>query len=220
MQESTWWPALTTTVDRALQRGWSLDDLAATAPVSGTDVDDAAAMTWTITTLMDDPTHLQEARATRHDHETAASPFDPHPNSVQATDEEYRDHLNALTRPSTLDRVPKTTVRDQTPEHRWAVVAARIDARLPEQQDWRALAHTMQRLHDEGHDVERFAQLCVDEEPLAPNRPAQDLRYRLAAAAPQSRDAFPVSSPRMPRRPESERHGLATGMPRAVGPSR
>ncbi len=97
MQASTWWPALVTTVDKALQRGWSLDDLAATAPERGADVDDAAAMTWTISTLMDDPSHLQQVGDSHeYDRELAAAAFDPHPSSVQATDAEYRQHLDAL----------------------------------------------------------------------------------------------------------------------------
>ncbi len=57
MQTGPWWPALVTFVDHALQRGWSLDDLAATAPAPATDVDvdAAAAMTWTISTLRATP---------------------------------------------------------------------------------------------------------------------------------------------------------------------
>ncbi|MFB9733453.1 MobF family relaxase [Ornithinimicrobium kibberense] len=98
MQTSTWWPALVTTVDHALQRGWSLDDLAATAPTPGTDVDDAAAMTWTISTLLDDPTHLHQAAGPHEqDLELAAVAVDPHPVSVQATDAEYRQYLDTLT---------------------------------------------------------------------------------------------------------------------------
>ena len=98
MQNGTWWPALVTTVDHALRRGWSLDDLAATAPAQGADVDDAAAMTWTISTLLDDPTHLHQAVGPHQDDlELAAAAVDPHPVSVQATDDEYREYLDTLT---------------------------------------------------------------------------------------------------------------------------
>ncbi|SOC51155.1 MobF family relaxase [Ornithinimicrobium cerasi] len=98
MQASTWWPALVTTVDHALQRGWSLDDLAATAPAPVGDVDDAAAMTWTISTLLDDPTHLHQAVGPHHeDLELGAAAADPHPVSVQATDAEYRQYLDTIT---------------------------------------------------------------------------------------------------------------------------
>ncbi len=98
MQASTWWPVLVTTVDHALQRGWSLDDLAATAPAPETDVDDAAAMTWTISTLMDDPTHLHQSVCPHEDGlELAPSGIDPHPHSVQANDAEYRQYLDTIT---------------------------------------------------------------------------------------------------------------------------
>ncbi|WP_299520562.1 MobF family relaxase [uncultured Serinicoccus sp.] len=102
MQTSTWWPALVTTVDHALQRGWSLDDLAATAPAPGTDVDDAAAMTWTISTLLDDPTHLHQA-AGLHEEDLELAAVDPHPVSVQATDAEYREYLDTFTASPTTD---------------------------------------------------------------------------------------------------------------------
>ncbi|MFK5585091.1 MobF family relaxase [Serinicoccus sp. LYQ131] len=100
MQTSTWWPALITTVDHALQRGWSLDHLAATAPEPGTDVDDAAAMTWTITTLMDNPARLHHEVGPHVDdleRDSLAAAVDPHPVSVQATDAEYYQYLNTVT---------------------------------------------------------------------------------------------------------------------------
>ncbi|WP_202865395.1 MobF family relaxase [Ornithinimicrobium sufpigmenti] len=96
MQTSTWWPALVTTVDHALQRGWSLDDLAATTPAPGADVDDAAAMTWAISTLLVDPTHLHQAVGP-HEEDLELAAVDPHPVSVQATDAEYRQHLDTMT---------------------------------------------------------------------------------------------------------------------------
>lgn len=110
MQTSTWWPALVTTVDHALQRGWSLDDLAATAPAPGTDVDDAAAMTWTISTLLDDPTHLQQAAGPHEqDLELAVAAPEPDPVSVQATDAEYREYLDTITASSAATDVGDLT---------------------------------------------------------------------------------------------------------------
>ncbi|MGD8150430.1 MobF family relaxase [Ornithinimicrobium sp. Y1694] len=104
MQSSTWWPALVTTVDHALQRGWSLDDLAATAPAPGIDVDDAAAMTWTISTLLDDPTHLHPTVGPHEDDlELENTTVEPDQISVQATDAEYRDYLDTLTTASPVD---------------------------------------------------------------------------------------------------------------------
>lgn len=115
MQTSTWWPALVTTVEHALQRGWSLDGLAATAPAPGTDVDDAAAMTWTISTLLDDPTHLHQAQVTHEDdHELAADTLEPHPASVQPTDAEYQDLLDRnLTATTTAPEAPENLEPDQ-----------------------------------------------------------------------------------------------------------
>lgn len=99
MQTSNWWPALVSTVDRALQRGWSLEDLAATAPAPGADVNDAAAMTWAISTLMDDPTHLHPTVGA-HEGDVELARVDPDPVSVQATGAEYRDYLDTLTAPA------------------------------------------------------------------------------------------------------------------------
>lgn len=55
IQDSPWWPVLVTSVDHALRRGWSIPDLAGTAPEPGTDVDDAQAMAWRITVLTNPP---------------------------------------------------------------------------------------------------------------------------------------------------------------------
>ncbi|MCK0111898.1 relaxase domain-containing protein [Ornithinimicrobium sp. F0845] len=98
MQASSWWPVLVTTVDHALQRGWPLTDLTGTAPPAGADVDDAQAMTWTISTLMDEPTHLVDPTNQDHqpeDDEHADLP--PAQHSLQATDTEYRQHIDTLT---------------------------------------------------------------------------------------------------------------------------
>lgn len=102
MQSSTWWPALVSTVDRALQAGWSLEELAATAPPPRDDVDDAAAMTWTITTLLDDPSHLHRVPDVE-EHPAEASPFEPDPVSLQPTDEEYRAYLDSITTPGVTE---------------------------------------------------------------------------------------------------------------------
>ncbi|QDO89972.1 AAA family ATPase [Ornithinimicrobium ciconiae] len=43
MQDSPWWPALVTSIDHALQRGWTIPQLASTAPQDGADIDDDLA---------------------------------------------------------------------------------------------------------------------------------------------------------------------------------
>ncbi|WP_270889695.1 MobF family relaxase [Pedococcus sp. 5OH_020] len=55
LQTSGWWPALVSTVDHALQRGWSLEDLLGVAVVDESDVDPAQAMAWRLSVLTDPP---------------------------------------------------------------------------------------------------------------------------------------------------------------------
>jgi hypothetical protein len=66
------------------------------------------------------------------------------------------------------------------PEQRWAALAGQLDQRLVRQGDWPALAQVMQSVDDQGHDVAAIAR-AVTRTPLN-DLPAQDLRYRLAAA--------------------------------------
>ncbi|WP_256791953.1 MobF family relaxase [Terrabacter sp. Ter38] len=61
LQASPWWPALVTSIDHALQRGWTLADLLGThlryesGPHRDEDLDDCQAMVWRITVLTDPP---------------------------------------------------------------------------------------------------------------------------------------------------------------------
>ncbi|MCE0485440.1 MobF family relaxase [Ornithinimicrobium sediminis] len=163
MQTSTWWPALVTTVDHALQRGWSLDDLVATAPAAGADVDDAAAMTWTISTLMDDPTHLhQEVGPHEEDLELRAAAVDPHPVSVQATDEDYRQYLDTVT------AAPASGPADQHDD----LDAAQVEAGLGLAAQYRAL---MGPLEPTDADLDRAYDRAVQawESPVPVQRLAQ-----------------------------------------------
>jgi DNA primase catalytic core len=68
----------------------------------------------------------------------------------------------------------------KTPAERWAALAAQLDPRLVDQRDWPATAQILQDAHDQGHDVATAAHALVDEAPLG-ERPARDLRYRLAS---------------------------------------
>jgi hypothetical protein len=111
-------------------------------------------------------------------------------------------------------------VTTQTPEQRWSTAAARIDPRLPQQQDWPALAATMQHLHEQGHDVQTLAQASAAEEPLARNRPAQDLRYRLAVIAPPQPTTSRPATTGIPRRPETERRATNLTPVRPTQPHR
>jgi DNA primase catalytic core len=51
LQASPWWPALVTTIETALARGWQLPDLLGT-PNAGTDVDDCQALVWRTSLLL------------------------------------------------------------------------------------------------------------------------------------------------------------------------
>ena len=93
-----------------------------------------------------------------------------------------RERLQAATGPGTGE--PTATQRasapaDRSPAERWREVAATVDPRLVTQDDWLALAHLMQDAEDQGHDVTAASRRLVQAAPLG-DRPAQELRYRLA----------------------------------------
>jgi DNA primase catalytic core len=52
LQASSWWPALVTTLDHALARGWHLPHLLADAPAPTGDVDDCQALLWRTSLLL------------------------------------------------------------------------------------------------------------------------------------------------------------------------
>ncbi len=64
------------------------------------------------------------------------------------------------------------------PQERWAGLGGELDARLPREADWPALAQLLDQAHADGHDVAAVTRQLVAERPLA-EQPAQDLRYRL-----------------------------------------
>jgi DNA primase catalytic core len=68
----------------------------------------------------------------------------------------------------------------QSPDERWASLAAELDPRLVEQPDWPATADVLQQAHDQGHDVAASARGLVSEDPLG-EHPARELRYRIVA---------------------------------------
>jgi len=51
LQASSWWPALVTTIDHALARGWQLPQLLGDAP-TGADIDDGQALVWRTSVLL------------------------------------------------------------------------------------------------------------------------------------------------------------------------
>lgn len=98
---------------------------------------------------------------------------------------------------------------DVPPTQRWASLARALDARLPDQPDWPALAAMLQDAHERGHDVAAAARAVVpDTDPLG-IQPAQDLRYRLAAQLPATPTGPPASSTPPPSRGAAEQRRAA-----------
>ncbi len=86
MQSSSWWPALVSTVDHALQRGWSLEDLMDVAVVDDSDVDPAQALVWRLSVLTDPPPSDEDINIPHPDDDAPADIWDidpapdaPHP---------------------------------------------------------------------------------------------------------------------------------------------
>ena len=73
-----------------------------------------------------------------------------------------------------------TAAANADPATRWCDLANRTDPRLTRQSDWPALAGMMQAAHRQGLDVPATVANLTHGEPLN-QRPAQDLRYRLAS---------------------------------------
>lgn len=79
------------------------------------------------------------------------------------------------------------------PDEPWVATAHELDPRLPTEKDWPALANMLEQAHLEGHDVPQLTRQMVDGDPLG-DRPAQELRYRLAAHLPPP-DSTPAPAP-------------------------
>ena len=106
------------------------------------------------------------------------------------------------------------------PSQRWAPLGAALDSRLPQEPDWGAAAMMIQDGHDQGHHVAAAARALVAEQPLG-DRPAQDLRYRLADRLNIDIPDFDDVNPQTPKHPavgRSEAPNAAPGVD-ASGPT-
>ncbi|MDN5745171.1 MAG: transfer protein Tra, partial [Nocardioidaceae bacterium] len=81
------------------------------------------------------------------------------------------------------------------PAHQWAGLAQKLDPRLTAQGDWPALAAMIHQADVDGHDITTIARQLVADQPLG-DRPAQDLRYRLAATIPAEAPSPPATRDR------------------------
>jgi DNA primase catalytic core len=91
MRSSSWWPALVSSVDHALQRGWSLEALMGVAAVDDSDIDPAQAMVWRLSVLTDPPPADEDLDITHPDDDAPTDMWDinpgadaPHPVSPEA----------------------------------------------------------------------------------------------------------------------------------------
>lgn len=83
--------------------------------------------------------------------------------------------IDALTDPDHVDAAGGP----ETPAHRWADLADELDARITGEPDWPATANALQFVHDQGRNVAAITREVLTRGPLD-ERPAQDLRYRIA----------------------------------------
>ncbi len=131
-------------------------------------------------------------------------------NAVKTWDRDPRKA--ALTELNNLSDVRGRLRADaaKTPAERWTPIALAADPRLIAQPDWPATAAVLQRIHEEGCDVETTVRIAVGDNPLGA-LPARDLRYRLAAfgdigtrhddkTSAQTPDAAPPHELRAPTR--------------------
>ena len=143
-----------------------------------------------------------------------------------ATDQAARQRLqlaakNSTTATDTADS--GSGPEPKRPEDHWRPIVESIDPRLTQDNGWLALAATLQRAAEQGMDLEtELPRLIAQGGPLPDRRAAQELQYRVIAAAdiaPASYDPQPGASPDRRTRPEPL-PGPATTHDRPHGPSR
>lgn len=89
------------------------------------------------------------------------------------------------------------------PAQQWAPLGQELDPRLTAQGDWPALATMLHQADADGHDIATIARQLVADQPLG-ERPAQDLRYRLAATIPPEAFSAPATHDRGTASPGAE----------------
>ncbi|HET7477117.1 MAG TPA: MobF family relaxase [Dermatophilaceae bacterium] len=78
MQASTLWPALVTSIDHAVQRGWPLSDVLGTTTgddTDDTDLDPCQAMVWRLSVLTDPPPQAEDRETAPHPEEATPEDF-------------------------------------------------------------------------------------------------------------------------------------------------
>jgi DNA primase catalytic core len=146
--------------------------------------------------------------------------------ALAATDQAARQRLQLAAKNSTTGTDTADSAsgpEPKRPEDRWRSLVEGIDSRLTQDDGWLALAATLHRAAEQGMDVEsELPRLIAEGGPLPERRAAQELQYRVIAAA----DIAPTSytpprdvTPTRRTRPEPA-PGPATTHDRPQGPSR
>ena len=132
VQASPWWPTLVTTMDHAMARGWSIHDLAGTAPEPVDDLDDAQAMIWRISILTDPPTETEPATDINETEPPEDLLVDTGTASNVATDTEWAEYVNSDLTPDPPHTVEPSapTVQDSHTADSGTVDGGTVDADL------------------------------------------------------------------------------------------
>jgi len=115
LQASPWWPALVTTVDRAIARGTTVEDLLA-GPITDDDVDPCQALVWRISILTEpiiDPDPYTSTPALDGDDLDPFRHDEPQHGLVSPTDDEWQ-HLVAVDQTSDDPFVAELDESDST----------------------------------------------------------------------------------------------------------
>ncbi|MEP7333072.1 MAG: MobF family relaxase [Terracoccus sp.] len=108
MQASSWWPALVTSIDHALQRGWSIENVLTTAGHQDADVDECQAMIWRLSVLTDPPPADEDGDDRFPENAPPQDLWAPDPNPAPAApgpwEEEFGDPFPQDAPPEDMDQ--------------------------------------------------------------------------------------------------------------------
>lgn len=148
--------------------------LAATNTDDAADIDQCQAMIWRLTLLAEaSDTH-------HHDEEPPPHEDDLPPHDLWDLNDPGTATQNAS---GAVGAVRNRLDAEPSTEGPWTALAEDLDPRLTREPDWRAAVWVLDEAKAAGFDVEKLARELVADDPLSV-RPAQDLRYRIAAALP------------------------------------
>ncbi|PWJ23276.1 DNA primase [Branchiibius hedensis] len=165
MQESPWWPTLVTTVDRALQRGWSVDELfrgEATRPLEPGD-DPCQALVWRLTVAMDPiPDEHYDAYPDEHEDLWDHVPFSDDATEVVPPDLPVDQQPPPLDDEAPFDDLGEETIDAEALDQQLLMAALRRDVLGPLEVSDEQIARSAERAMrfvDSPVSVQRIAQI-------------------------------------------------------------